>query len=321
MGFRVLAALMLINIYAHAYTRVIFQPDAACGNDALVASYWPDTPYGTHADFIACAWTNQGNPSNLRALVQFDLATIPAGAQIISATLELFHYASPNNVGHSNMSGPATCWLERITQPWNEMTVTWNNQPATTAVNQVSVPAPTNMSQDYSVDVTALVTDMHNDPANSYGFMLRLQNESYYRSLLFASSDMSNPAAHPKLTVVYTLDLQPDPGCWSSYLVVSTGPVSSSSGPDPIVVLPNVFTPNNDGVNDLFFADSVYYSVDELLIYDRWGAVVFRSRPGIPWDGRTTSGTPCSDGIYYYVFRYSSGSGRKTIAGFVTLIR
>lgn len=304
-----------------AHTVVSFQPDSVCGKDALVTSLWPDQNHGNHVDFIACAWTNQGNPSTVRALVSFDLATIPAGASVISATLELFHYVSPYNTGHSNLTGPANCFLERIIQPWSESVVTWNNQPATSATNQLNIPAPTSMTQNYSINVISLVIDMLNDPANSFGFMLRQQNESYYRSLLFASSDMSNSALHPKLTIIYDFDLAPLAGCWTNFVISPTAPPPTPSGPDPVVHIPNVFTPNGDGINDIFFADSVNYTVNEFLIYDRWGVLIFESRPGKAWDGRFNN-KECSDGTYYYVFRYSwMGSPVETMTGFVTLIR
>lgn len=302
-----------------AHTTLIFQPDSACGKDALVASLWPNNNYGTHPDFIATAWTNQGNPNTLRALESFDLATIPPNVTVISATLELYHYPSTFNIGHSNMSGPASCWLERITQPWSENSVTWNSQPATSIQNQLNIPAPTTTTQNYMLNVTALVIDMMNDPTNSFGFMLRLQNETYYRSLLFASSDMSTSGLRPKLVVTYSTETLPAAGCWTS-VVVSPG--GSPTSQDPKITIPNVFTPNNDGINDVFFADTTGIIVREFEIYNRWGNLIFHSAPGSPWDGKSENNLPCTDGVYYFILTYEINSGaRKDIAGFVTLIR
>lgn len=53
------------------------------------------------------------------------------------------------------------------------------------------------------IDVTELVTDMYNDPANSFGFMLKLVNEDFYRRRLFASSDTDDPTHYPKLEICY----------------------------------------------------------------------------------------------------------------------
>jgi gliding motility-associated-like protein len=68
------------------------------------------------------------------------------------------------------------------------------------------------------------------------------------------------------------------------------------------LVVPNVFTPNDDGVNDLF---KVFYDGKtklEISIFTRTGTEVFRLKsPTIIWDGRTSSGAQASEGIYYYV--------------------
>ncbi len=64
--------------------------------------------------------------------------------------------------------------------------------------NQVELPASTSQFQDYTnIDITALVQEMINEPSTNYGFMIKLNNENYYRSMLFATSDYSNAAKHP----------------------------------------------------------------------------------------------------------------------------
>src|SRR5262249_35786347 len=148
-----------------------FKPDdSECGGkDALIADCVPcgyDTSnWGLHPDFAAAAWTNMGNPSNERSLVQFDLSSIPPSAQITSALLSLFHNPTPASApGHSQLSGPNDALLQRITSTWDEMTVTWNTQPTTTTQNQVTLPPSTSATQDYTnIDVTALVQDMVNN--------------------------------------------------------------------------------------------------------------------------------------------------------------
>ncbi len=68
--------------------------------------------------------------------------------------------------------------------------------------------------------------------------------------------------------------------------------------------LPNVFTPNNDGSNDLFvpfpydFVEKI-----ELKIYNRWGLLVFEtSDPDVNWDGvNKNTNQPCPEGVYFYI--------------------
>jgi gliding motility-associated-like protein len=67
---------------------------------------------------------------------------------------------------------------------------------------------------------------------------------------------------------------------------------------------PNAFTPDGDGINDLFGPVGYQLEQVEFSIYDRWGAVVFTTNaPGRGWDGRFANGTPAPTGVYVYTFR------------------
>jgi len=73
----------------------------------------------------------------------------------------------------------------------------------------------------------------------------------------------------------------------------------------PNYKLPNVFSPNGDGNNDLFTPVLPYKYVKDIdiKIYDRWGLLVFESTdPNINWDGKDQSTKKlCDDGVYFYV--------------------
>jgi gliding motility-associated-like protein len=86
--------------------------------------------------------------------------------------------------------------------------------------------------------------------------------------------------------------------------------------------IPNVFTPDGDGVNDYFFINSSRLKTFKLDIYDRWGLLVFSSEhSGEKWDGRTTSGVKASDGTYYFVLKATSMKSKDySTTGFVTLL-
>ena len=87
----------------------------------------------------------------------------------------------------------------------------------------------------------------------------------------------------------------------------------------------NAFTPNDDGINDTFGLD-VYEEFANYLfvIYDRWGASVFKSDdPTAVWDG-TFNGTPVSDGVYYWTLNYACASDpleKLYKQGSITVIR
>jgi gliding motility-associated-like protein len=91
--------------------------------------------------------------------------------------------------------------------------------------------------------------------------------------------------------------------------------------------LPNVFSPNNDGINDLFTPLMPYRFVEsiDMTIYNRWGNKVYETKdPDINWNGiDIETGKPVSDGVYYYVcdvYEWRlSGLEVRNIAGFVRI--
>jgi len=75
----------------------------------------------------------------------------------------------------------------------------------------------------------------------------------------------------------------------------------------PNVFIPNIFTPDNDGLNESFFP--IINGVDEnnmdLKIFDRWGKQVFQSKSkNNPWFGYDLNGDKVSTGNYVYIFTY-----------------
>jgi len=91
--------------------------------------------------------------------------------------------------------------------------------------------------------------------------------------------------------------------------------------------LPNAFTPNHDGQNDVFRPVTQRTSLEpyQLLIFNRWGQLIFRStNPDEGWDG-TFEGEQCQSGIYSYMVQYrmdkNESSGTVTRRGVVSLIR
>jgi gliding motility-associated-like protein len=80
----------------------------------------------------------------------------------------------------------------------------------------------------------------------------------------------------------------------------------------------NIFTPNNDGLNDFFVMptlppDFCTSSFASITIYNRWGGIVYQSKSrDFAWDGKNVA-----DGVYFYHLNYSD----KEYKGTVTLIR
>lgn len=71
---------------------------------------------------------------------------------------------------------------------------------------------------------------------------------------------------------------------------------------DPTIMIPNIFTPNNDGVNDqLIVSGRDYDRVVVKIFSGRTNALVFQSdRLAHTWDGRLPDGQPAENGLYFY---------------------
>lgn len=121
-------------------------------------------------------------------------------------------------------------------------------------------------------------------------------------------------------------------GCY--YVTALDSNLNESSPSDTLCVdncpyyeLPNVFTPNDDNLNDFFtplprwkFIESI-----DIKIYNRWGNLIFETKdPNIKWNGKNKdSGADCPDGVYYYICTVNEirlkGTVSKSLNGFVHL--
>jgi len=71
---------------------------------------------------------------------------------------------------------------------------------------------------------------------------------------------------------------------------------------DDTFEVPNVFTPDGDGINDDFMVRSNGVTPLNISIFDRAGNIVFsHTSPVISWDGRTPAGIRVKPGVYYYI--------------------
>ncbi|MCB2203874.1 DNRLRE domain-containing protein [bacterium] len=204
----ILAAILLLANLSSAQTIITLQPGPEDGKDAMV---WDDPlynkairNYATHEEMLVHAWTDQGVPVCARSYVAFDLSGITR-KDLVSAHLTLYNNPSGTFEGqHRAWSGPNNAWVRRVITPWNEEELSWNNQPAYTDLHQVQLPASQLGNEDYTIDVTALVRDMlYRFPDRSHGFAIMLEEEDFYRALVFATSDYHDPSRRPKLELQF----------------------------------------------------------------------------------------------------------------------
>ena len=79
------------------------------------------------------------------------------------------------------------------------------------------------------------------------------------------------------------------------------------------IIIPNIFTPNNDGENDIFYLD---FDFNYIEIYNRWGNKIFEN-DNVLWQGTTNEGKKASDGTYFYIIR----TDKNIYRGIIQLLR
>ncbi|MFN4144471.1 MAG: gliding motility-associated C-terminal domain-containing protein [Runella sp.] len=147
-----------------------------------------------------------------------------------------------------------------------------------------------------------------------------IPNPTGYTYAWSPPTGLNNPAS-PNPTVVnpqnttYTLTITNTEGC---QLRISTRLVISSA-----LYIPDVFTPNGDGLNDTWkISNAESFSEIEVWVYNRWGEVVFYSSKGYktPWDG-TFGGMPVSEGFYTYIIAPNDERNPNILRGRILVLR
>lgn len=95
--------------------------------------------------------------------------------------------------------------------------------------------------------------------------------------------------------------------------------------PYTTLYIPNTFTPNGNGTNEFFFAVGEFVADFHMMVFDRWGNMIFESNDQLKgWDGRANGGKDLAQvDTYVYVVTYSEqyGGRKHKIIGHVNLIR
>lgn len=129
-----------------------------------------------------------------------------------------------------------------------------------------------------------------------------------------------NPIATIEEPTVFTVEVTSEDGCVSvDSILVETLQLPCE---DPYVFLPNAFSPNGDGQNDVLYLRGEHIERFELIIYNRWGQMVFRSNDlEYGWDG-TFNGEEAPLGVYGYHLEVECIGGlRFSRKGNINLIR
>jgi gliding motility-associated-like protein len=114
---------------------------------------------------------------------------------------------------------------------------------------------------------------------------------------------------------LYTVTVWDQNGCYVS------DSVQIESLNETCLVIPNIISPNDDGINDVWNIGLIeLYPKIEIKIFNRWGETIWKSDKGYtrPWDG-TSNGSPLPVDSYHYIIDLHNGS--KLFIGNVTIVR
>lgn len=164
-------------------------------------------------------------------------------------------------------------------------------------------------------------------PKIEYGKTAQLiatsQNGIYYQwspPLFLDHVNIYNPITSHDTTMTFYVTVRDSMHCKSTDSIIV--PVYYEICDAPEVFVPNTFTPNGDGKNDVLFVRGDNISTMYLAIYDRWGQVLFESNyKERGWDGKY-KGTEMEPGVFAYVLHVTCRGGAKNIlSGNITLLK
>lgn len=206
--------------------------------------------------------------------------------------------------------------------------------PATSVTYTVTVTDEHGCSASASIPITRRAGTFENgldawcdECSIIQGTVTQLFSTSYSDSYTYQwspAASLSSPTssstnANPVETTVYTLTVTDEFGCsLTKELTIEVVPLTCD---EPLVFVPNTFTPNGDGKNDILYVRSSILTEFTLRIYDRWGELIFESSSFEKgWDG-SYKNKLCKQGVYDYYLQGVCINGEKIIKkGNVTLI-
>ena len=139
-------------------------------------------------------------------------------------------------------------------------------------------------------------------------------------SLSMTTPNLPSSTVSPETTTTYTVTVTDTFNCSRTTTVTIT--VTPITCDNPFVFIPNSFTPNGDGRNDILYARSDILDECYFVIYNRWGEKIFETVDNnIGWDGKFKQ-KECPRGTYDYYFKGKCKDGDELeLKGNITLIR
>jgi gliding motility-associated-like protein len=300
--------------------------DTICQNDSTVLTATGGTAY---------IWNSSLTGSSVQVKPQttttYSLVAAFGGACQTDTSISVTVIPVPVVQVNSGNVCSGQCVLLTASTGSNNPAYSWSNG----ATNDTTTVCPTNTSI-YTVSVTAdkcttrentTVTVKNTIPVNACcndtimdGNSTTLKADSSVSYLWTPTEGLSCDTcpiitASPTVTTTYTVIGTDKNGCRSEQ------EVTVIVGCDNFKV-PNIFTPNHDGINDELIIQAQQMTSFKIVIYDRWGKEMYQSSSTTSsWNGTDEGGAQASDGTYYYVITASCGGASFNKKGFVQVLR
>ncbi|WP_217790651.1 PKD domain-containing protein [Pinibacter aurantiacus] len=245
-----------------------------------------------------------------------DTLCVGASQQLNATGAELYAWTPVDGLSNPQISNP----VARPNQTVTYQVIGTDNKACFNDTGYVTItvfPIPkVNAGNDTTISVGNSVT-LHAEVSDDVTSIV------WTPSTALSCVTCKDPVSNPKQTTNYTITATNNGGCYTMDQVVIT--VICKNGN---IFLPNTFSPNNDGVNDIFYPRGKgLYNIRSLKIFNRWGQVVF-SRESFNaneadkgWDGMF-QGKIADEGVYIYMIEVICENSQIIIEkGNVALIR
>jgi gliding motility-associated-like protein len=345
-----------ITIFDSLYVKIISPPVTVCPNtevtieaqvDATLNYEWspaaliPDPlplgliihPKPTVPTTYTITATMPGAPATCPPSRARYLANVEAIPQIIvpakdttlciQDSVDLNVYALPENIGYTFNWSPATYLRDdhstnnKFFAPPGDYTYTL------TATSPIAHCSSTNDMTIHIIPPFTFNSVSPIDTTINYGDQVQLNSESeaiywiWDPGTFLNDPTIKSPIASPTRSIEYTLIGINEYGCRDSALVRINVAYESISN------MPNAFSPNGDGLNDVFKIEN--YKYEKLLsfkIFNRYGQIVYDGSDGTAgWNGMINDKPAPADVYFYQVQMVLPGAVQKNLKGDVTLIR
>jgi gliding motility-associated-like protein len=298
-------------------------PTVNAGNDTVICSSTQlllSTPMAVGYSYIWSNGTNNISNVNTALVTPTVTTTYIVSASIIGGCISRDSITViVNNISDSSSSTLSDCNVNTGTATANPIggsapyTYLWNNGQTTQTAIALSPGTYTCIITDNfgcasaAVVVVGNISSLNPDAGlyvtitSGQSTQLNGTGGFYYSWSPAASlscSNCANPIATPSVTTTYTLTVTDTLGCTFTDTVTVFVDILCGE-----VFVPNAFSPNGDGQNDLLYVRGACIQTMDFYIFNRWGEQVFHTNDmSVGWDGMWR-GTPCENAVFNYVVK------------------